>query len=163
MLSFNPILHAERGIEEVAQPLSLLGTEADGDPLGDGESIAAVVMSRPTVVGGAFPESVVIAMCSPHRIADAPENFPQESNLIVMVGATIVAEWGEAFHTVSADFSEAKIEENSGVTIRQVMQLTAVCLQENLKGAYDGKPIKITWKAPQDLVIPEGVLPAEIE
>jgi hypothetical protein len=160
---YSPALWAERGIEAVAQPLSLLGTEADGDPLGDGESIAAIIMTRPTVVGGAYPESVVHAMCLPHQIADAPENFPKESNLIVMVGANITAEWGEANHTVIADFSQASIDEDSGATLLQVMQITAICLQQNLESRSDGKPIKILWKAPQDLVIPEGSLPDEIK
>ncbi len=161
--SMSQTVWAERGIEAVAQPLSLLGTEADGDPLGDGESIAAIIMTRPTVVGGAFPESVVHAMCLPHQIADAPEDFPEESNLIVMVGAKITAEWGEQHHTVIADFSHASIEEESGATLLQVMQLTAICLQKNLESKADGRPIKIVWKAPLDLVIPDGLLPVEIK
>jgi hypothetical protein len=163
LMNLCPAVWAERGIEAVAQPLSLLGTEGDGDPLGDGESIAAIIMTRPTVVGGAYPESLVHAMCLPHRIADAPDNFPIESNLIVMVGAKITAEWGEAHHTVVADFSQASIDEEYGATMLQVMQLTALCLQQNLMSRSDGKPIKILWKAPQDLEIPAGSLPDEIK
>lgn len=161
--SMSQPLWAERGIEAVAQPLSLLGTEADGDPLGDGESIAAIIMTRPTVVGGTFPESVVQAMRSPHQIADAPENFPKESNLIVMVGAKITAEWGEANHAVIADFPQADIVEEAGATLLQLMQLTAICLQKNLESKADGRPIKIGLKAPLDLTIPDGLLPVEIK
>lgn len=161
--NLSPALWAERGIEAVAQPLSLLGTEADGDPLGDGESIAAIIMTRPTVVGGAFPESVVHAMCLPHQIADAPENFPEESNLIVMVGAKIAAEWGEEHHTVVADFSQASIDEETGATLLQVMQLTAICLQQNLEGKSGGTPIKIVWIGPAGLQVPDGLLPLEIK
>ena len=59
--------HAERGIAEIFQPTSLLGTEADDEPLKDGQIMAATILSRPILVAGAFPESPVEAMCLPHN------------------------------------------------------------------------------------------------
>lgn len=137
---------AERGIAEIFQPTSLLGTESDDEPLKDGQIMAATIMSRPILIAGAFPESPVAAMCLPHKITGATEGFPEESNLIVLIGAKIEAEFGEKFHTVTADFSQAKASDDLGVTLLQVMQLTAVCLQRNLERS--SKPIKIQWKTP---------------
>ena len=139
-------VHAERGIAEIFQPTSLLGTESDDEPLKDGQIMAATILSRPILVAGAFPESPVAAMCLPHKITGATAGFPEESNLIVLVGAKIDAEFGEKFHTVTADFSQARASDDLGVTLLQVMQLTAECLQRNLQGS--SMPIKIQWKTP---------------
>lgn len=162
-ISCGSLLHAERQIAEIAQPLSLLGTDADDDPLGDGESLAATIASRPTVVGGAFPECVVAAMALPHHVAGAPEGFPEESNLIILVGAVLTAEWGEEFHTVTADFSSAKVPDELGLSLLQVMQLTARCLQENLRSEANERPIKIVWKVPTGMTIPVDALPATVK
>ena len=154
-------VHAERGIAEIFQPTSLLGTESDDQPLKDGQIMAASILSRPILVAGAFPESPVAAMCLPHKITGATSGFPEESNLIVLVGAKVDAEFGEKFHTVTADFSHAKASDDLGVTLLQVMQLTAECLQRNLRGS--SMPIKIQWKTPPRQ---EGIaekLPKEIK
>ena len=154
-------VHAERGIAEIFQPTSLLGTESDDEPLKDGQVMAATILSRPILVAGAFPESPVEAMCLPHKITGATAGFPEESNLIVLVGAKLDAEFGEKFHTVSADFSHARASDDLGVTLLQVMQLTAECLQRNLRGS--SMPIKIEWKTPARQ---EGIadkLPKEIK
>ena len=147
---------------QVYQPTSLLGTEMDGDPLNTGESMAATIVSRPVLVGGAFPESPVQAISLPHRIAGAGESFPSESNLIVMVGGRVHAEHGEKEHRIIADFSKAKVPENLGVTLVQVMRLTALCLHKTL-GTEHGRPIKITWLAPQGMSLDDAKLPLEIK
>src|SRR4030095_11853601 len=72
-------VHAERGIAEIFQPTSLLGTESDDEPLKDGQIMAATILSRPILVAGAFPESPVAAMCLPHKITGATAGFPEES------------------------------------------------------------------------------------
>ena len=94
---------------------------------------------------GRFPSLLSKRWCLPHRIAGAGEGFPHESNLIVIVGAKIHAEWGEKSHTVIADFTEAKVSEEFGVSLPQVMQLTAECLKRNLRGEMT-IPIRIQWK-----------------
>lgn len=84
-------LQAENSLIQVYHPTSLLGTELDGNPLGTGASIAATNVSRPVLVGGAFPESPVHAISLPRRIAGAGYGLPEESNLIVLVGGRIHA------------------------------------------------------------------------
>ena len=140
--------YAERQIVEIFQPTSLLGTDTEDEPLTKGQAMAARILRRPVLIGGAFPESPVDAMCLPHRIAGADDGFPNESNLIVLVGAKIHAEWGEKVHTVIADFTDAKASEELGVSLLQVMQLTAECLKRNLRGEAT-TPIRIQWKAPK--------------
>jgi hypothetical protein len=154
-------VHAESGIAEIFQPTSLLGTESDDEPLKDGQIMAATILSRPILVAGAFPESPVAAMCLPHKITGATAGFPEESNLIVLVGAKIDAEFGEKFHTVTADFSHARASDDLGVTLLQVMQLSAECLQRNLQRS--SMPIKIQWKTPPRQEGLADKLPKEIK
>jgi hypothetical protein len=167
MLLFASVLfsfpvHAERQIAEIFQPTSLLGTDTEDEPLKDGQSMAATILSRPILIGGAFPESPVQAMCLPHKIAGAPQGFPKERNLIVLVGAKLDAAWGEKSHTVTADFSRAKASDDLGVTLLQVMQLTAECLQRNLRSS-ESTPIMIHWKTPAGNAVPADKLPKEIK
>ena len=123
---------------------------------------AATIVSRPMIVGGAFPESAIHAISLPHRIAGADANFPNESNLIVLVGEVLQAKDGEEEHQVTADFSKAKVPENPGVTLVQVMQMTALCLEKTL-GDDLQKPIQIIWIAPEGVSLSEAELPLSIE
>ncbi len=162
MIALQFPLHAERSLIEVYQPTSLLGTEMDGDPLGTGESLCAVIVSRPVLIGGAFPEDPVYAISLPHHIVGAPDGFPKESNLIVLVGADIHAEYGDKEHRIIADFSKAKVPENFGVTLIQVMKISALCLQKTL-GDQNEKTIRITWLAPEGVSLVDAGLPSEIK
>jgi len=154
-------LDAERALIDVYQPTSLLGTDLVADPLGTGE-IAATIVIRPVIIGGAFPESPVHAISLPHKLAGVPNGFPQESNLIVIVGGKVHAEWGQTEHQIIADFSKAKVPGNLGVTLIQVMKMTAVCLQKTL-GTQHEKPIKIKWLAPEGISLADARLPTEIK
>ena len=161
-MAIQSVAHAERALIDVYQPTSLLGTEGEADPLGTGVYIAATIVSRPAIIGGAFPESPVHAVSLPHKIAGATEGFPNESNLIVLVGADVRAEWGETEHRIIADFSKAKVPENYGVTLIQVMQMTALCLEKTL-GTQHEKPIRITWLSPEGISLAKAGLPLEIK
>ena len=162
MVALQSSLYAERSLIQVYQPTSLLGTELDDDPLETGESLAATIVSRPVIIGGAFPEAPVHAISLPHRIAGAGKDFPDESNLIVLIGAEIHAEYGDKEHRIVADFSRTKIPDNLGVTLLQVMKLSALCLQKTLGDQYQ-KPIRISWIAPKGVSITDGQLPLEIK
>ena len=155
-------LHVENSLMQVYQPTSLLGTELDGDPLDIGESVCAIIVSRPVLIGGAFPESPVHAISLPHRIAGTDKNFPEESNLIVLVGGRVHAEHGYKEHRITADFSKAKVPENFGVTLVQVMKIKALCLLKTL-GTEHERPIKITWIAPEGMSLSDVMLPTEIK
>lgn len=153
---------AERSLIAAYQPTSLLGTEGESDPLETGEWIAATIVSRPVIIGGAFPESLVHAVSLPHKIAGATDGFPEESNLIVIVGGNVHAEWGQEEDQIIADFSRAKVPENLGVTLIQVMKMTALCLEKTLGNQHE-KPIKIKWIAPEGVSLTDANLPTEIK
>lgn len=65
-------------------------------------------------------------------------------------------------HRIIADFSKAKVPENYGVTLIQVMQMTALCLEKTL-GIQHEKPIKITWLSPDGVSLAKAGLPLEIK
>jgi len=85
----------------------------------------------------------------PHHIPGAPDNFPDESNLILLTGGKVHAQWGEKEHEIIVDFSNAsnaKTQEKFGVTLIQVMQITAICIQKTISPIHDKteQDIKIT-------------------
>ena len=155
-------LNAERALIDVFQPTSLLGTEGEADPLRSGEHIAATIVSRPVIIGGAYPEGPVGAISLPHKLSGAPEGFPAESNLIVLVGGKVWAEQGEKEHQITVDFSNAKVPENLGVSLVQVMKITALCLQKTLGTGHE-RPFRITWLSPEGISIVDAKLPLEIK
>ena len=120
-------VRAQSLLIDVYQPTSLSGTEMEGDPLGTGEGINAVIVSRPVVVDWFFPKSTVHAISLPHKIANSPDGFPEESNLIVTVGGNVYVKSGEAEDQIIADFSKAMVPKRFGVTLIQVMKMTAIC------------------------------------
>lgn len=157
-------LSAENVLMQVYQPTSLLGTELDGDPLGTGKNLAATIVSRPILVGGAFPESVVEAVALPHRIAGSGKDFPQESNLIVLVGGRLEARHRQGDrneHVIIADFSKAEVPDNLGLTLLEVMKVTALCLQKTLGDRHE-IPLRITWLIPEASEFDTSTLPTLI-
>ncbi|MGB3117910.1 MAG: hypothetical protein WBE58_03745, partial [Verrucomicrobiales bacterium] len=78
------------------------------------------------------------------------------------VGADIHAEYGDKEHRIIADFSKAKVPENFGVTLIQVMKISALCLQKTL-GDQNEKTIRITWLAPEGVSLVDAGLPSEIK
>lgn len=142
-------LRAERDIASVYQPLSLLGTELEANPLGADEPIAAGIFATPAVVSSAYPEAIVHAIGLPHRLYNAPEGFPEESNLLVLTGGKLEAGWGEERHKITIDFSKVSIEEHLGITLQQLCDLTLLCLSKSLQPGYsDGKTFALDWKLP---------------
>jgi len=156
------MLHADEALIKVYQPTSLLGTEMSADPLDTGEDMDATIVSRPILTKGVFPESYVYAISLPHHITGASKKFPSESNLIVMVGGKISMDHNEKSYGLIADFSEARLPENIGLTLLQVMKLTSLCLQKTL-GNKDETPLKVTWIAPEGISIVDAKLLTEIK
>jgi hypothetical protein len=142
-------VRAERDIVPIHQPLSLLGTELEAEPLGTDEPLAADVLATPTLVSSAYPEAIVAAIALPHRLYNAPEDFPAESNLLVLSGAKLEAAWGEERHQITLDFSKVTLDEHLGITLQQLCDLTMLCLRRSLAaGGTDGKPFDLRWLLP---------------
>ena len=72
-------VHAERGIAEIFQPTSLLGTESDDEPLKDGQVMAATILSRPILVAAHFP-NLQSRQCACHtKLPAQPPDFPKKA------------------------------------------------------------------------------------
>ena len=118
----------------IHEPLSLHGTDVDGDLADDGEALRAVVMARPMALSGAFPEALVEAIRSPHLIPSNNPNYKvTEANLLVLCGIGVVAELTEEQLMVRLDVSEMEIPEAVVLTARQVLRLAVIAVRRTLE------------------------------
>ncbi len=118
----------------VFEPLSLHGTDGDEAISDTGEALQACVMSRPMALTGAFPETLVDAIRSPHLI---PTNNPhykvQEANLLVLANIGIGAEMTPDGLIVRLDVSQLAIPPAVDLTTRQILKLAIVALRKTLE------------------------------
>jgi len=118
----------------VFEPISLHGTDADEAISESGEALQAAVMARPMALTGAFPESLVQAIRSPHLL---PSNSPlykvQEVNLLVLCNVGIHAEMTHDGLMVRLDISNMAIPAAVDLTSRQILRLTMVAIRKTLE------------------------------
>jgi len=127
----------------IYEPLSLHGTDADGDLSEVGEALRATVMPRPMALSGAFPETLVDSVCSPHQIlSNSPNYKTTEANLMVLCGIGIEAELTEEQLLVRLDVSKIEIPEEVDLTSRQVLSLVIIAVRKTLED----------YQQPQDFV-----------
>lgn len=118
----------------IYEPLSLHGTDADGELADVGESLHATVMSRPMALSGAFPETLVDSIRSPHEIPTNNQNYKTtEANLLVLCDIGIEAELTEEQLLVRVDVSKIKIPEEIDLTSRQVLGLVIIAVRKTLE------------------------------
>ena len=117
----------------VFEPLSLHGTDGDEAISDTGEALQACVMARPMALTGAFPETLVESIRSPHLIPTNNPNYKvQEANLLVLANIGISAEMGEDGLTVRLDVSQLAIPPEVDLTARQILKLAIVALRKTL-------------------------------
>lgn len=118
----------------VFEPLSLHGTDGDEAISDTGEALQACVMSRPMALTGAFPETLVDSIRSPHLI---PTNNPhykvQEANLLVLANIGIGSEMTTDGLIVRLDVSQLAIPPEVDLTARQILKLAIVALRKTLE------------------------------
>jgi len=118
----------------IFEPLSLHGTDGDEAISDTGEALQACVMSRPMALTGAFPETLVESIRSPHLIPTNNPNYKvQEMNLLVLANIGIDAELGETGLTVRLDVSQLSIPPEVDLTARQILKLAIVALRKTLE------------------------------
>ena len=83
------------GLNAIYQPLALYGTDYDSDEAEDGKMLQGVVMDRPMALSGAFPEVLVEAVSSSHKLASIGAYDEKEANLIPLCGVKVRAELGD--------------------------------------------------------------------
>jgi hypothetical protein len=118
----------------IYEPLSLHGTDGDEVITDTGEALQATVMPRPMALTGEFPETLINAICSAHKI---PTNNPSykvlEANLLVLCRIGMKAELsGEGLH-VRLDVSKLSIPTEVDLTSRQVLKLAIVAVRKTLE------------------------------
>ena len=118
----------------VHEPLSLHGTDVDDIISETGEALQATVLSRPMALTGAFPETLVESICTPHKIPSVNPNYKvEEANLLVLCKVAIIAQSTQEGLLVTLDVSRLKIPVEVDITSRQLIKLTLVALQRTLE------------------------------
>lgn len=129
----------------IYEPLSLHGTDADGDLSEVGEALRATVMPRPMALSGAFPETLVDSVCRPHQIpSNSPNYKTTEANLMVLCKIGVEAELSEDQLLVRLDVSGIEIPEEVDLTSRQVLRLVIIAIRKTLEDYQ--KPQDFTQK-----------------
>ncbi len=128
----------------VFEPISLHGTDVDGDITEIGEALQAMVCSRPMALTGAFPEDLVEAVRSPHLIPSNNPNYKvTEANLAVLCGIRLTAETTDAGLQVTVDVGALAIPADVDLTQRQVVLLVLVAVRKTLEAYQQGQTDKL--------------------
>lgn len=125
----------------IFEPISLHGTDVDGALTNSDEALQATVVRRPMALSGAFPETLVEATRTPHRLAtNDPQYDVEEVNLLELCAIGIAAEMTREGLVVVLDVSEAEIPREVDATLRQVMKLTALAVRRTLEVYQEPQP-----------------------
>ncbi len=118
----------------IYEPLSLRGTDGDEVISDIGEALRACVMARPMAMTGAFPETLVDAVRSPHLIPTNSKSYKiQEANLLVLCKIGISGERVGKGLVVRLDVSEMAIAPEVDLTPRQILKLAIVAVRRTLE------------------------------
>lgn len=129
-----PLFASTIMVVPIYEPLSLHGTDGDDVITDVGEALQASVMPRSMALTGAFPEVLVDAIRSPHRIPTNNPNYKiTETNLLVICDVGITGRMTETGLLVTFDISKLTIPPDVDVTSRQVLKLAMVALRKTLE------------------------------
>jgi hypothetical protein len=118
----------------IYEPLSLHGTDVDEVISDTGEALQATVMARPKALTGAFPETLVDSIGTPHKIPTNNPNYKvQEANLLVICRIGLEAELSADGLHVRLDVSKLSIPAEVDLTSRQVLKLAIVAVRKTLE------------------------------
>jgi len=140
----------------VFEPLSLHDTDGDEAVSDTGDALQACVMARPMAMTGAFPESLVDAIRSPHRFPTNNENYKvQENNLLVLANIEISAVHQQGKLMVTLDVAKMTIPKVVDLTSRQIINLTIVAIRKTLEMYQVGQdqplPVALIVEGTNDL------------
>lgn len=118
----------------VFEPLSLHDTDGDEAISDTGEALQACVMSRPMALTGGFPEDLVHAIRTPHRIVSNNPNYQvQEANLLLLCGILLRAEMVQGILVIHVNVAAMKVPQGIDLTARQILNLTIVAIRKTLE------------------------------
>ena len=121
-------------VAPIYEPLSLHDTDGDEAISDTGEALQACVMSRPMAMTGAYPEVLVDAIRTSHKIPTNNSNYiVPEANLLVLANIGIRAVKTETGLVIHLDVSHLSIPEDVDLTSRQILNLTIVAIRKTLE------------------------------
>lgn len=125
----------------IHEPLSMHGTDVDGGITETGEALQATVGSRSMALTGAFPEVLVEAIRTPHKLPTNNPNYQiEEVNLLVLCDIGIRAELKDDGLHVELNVSRLSIPEEVDLTARQVLRLAQVAIRRTLEDHQRSQP-----------------------
>lgn len=129
-----PVSATTISVVTVFEPISMHGTDG-GESLTESEEVfQATVIHRSMVLSGAFPEVLVGAIKSPHRLPTNDPNYQVgEVNLLILCGIGLEAEMVGDRLVVTFDLGRAEIPEEVDATLRQVMRLSIFAVRKTLE------------------------------
>jgi hypothetical protein len=133
-------------VVSIHEPISLHGTDVDGIITDTGEALQATVIARPMALTGAFPETLIESIHSPHKLPTNNPNYTvEEANLLVLCNVHIGAELKAEALMVSMDVSHLSIPEQVDLTSRQLLKLTLIALRRTLEEYHSphSPPLKV--------------------
>jgi hypothetical protein len=108
--------------------------DVDGMIADTGEALQATVIARPMALTGAFPEVLVEAIRTPHKLPTNNPNYKvEEANLLVLCNVNISAELTDEGLLVNIDVSQLSIPMEVDLTSRQLLKLSLVALRRTLE------------------------------
>lgn len=130
----SPLSSTTISVVPIFEPVSLHDTDVDEVITDTGEALQATVISRPMALTGAFPETLIESIRSPHKLPSNNPNYNvEEANLLVLCDIGIAAEVDDTGLLVKFDVAELSIPEGVDLTIRQVLKLGIVAVRKTLE------------------------------
>ena len=128
----------------IYEPITLHGTDVDEAISEIGEALQATVLPRPMALSGAFPETLVEAVRTSHRLPGNDPNYTvDEVNLMVLCRVGVTAEIVDQKLQVALDVSEMVIPEEIDLTERQVIRLAIVAIRKTLEVYQEPQPDRL--------------------
>lgn len=130
-----PLAATTISVVQIHEPISMHGTDVDDVVSDTGEVLQATIASRPMALTGAFPEALVQAIRTPHRLPTNNPNYKvEEVNLMVLcqVGISARAEENHSLR-IALDVSKLAIPEDVDLTARQVLKLALAAIRKTLE------------------------------
>ena len=143
-------------VTSIYEPLSLHDTDGDEAISQSGEALQACVMARPHAITGAYPEDLVHAVRTSHKIPTNNDNYQvQEANLMMLTGITVLAHKQGKTLNVRLNVANMNIPTEVDLTSRQVLNLTILAIRKTLE-AYQKEqgtvlPVKLAIEGTNEL------------
>lgn len=130
----------------VFEPISLHDTDMGGAITESGAALQADVCPRPMALTGAFPEDLIGAINTPHKLPTNNPNYQvPEVNLLRLCAVDVAADLRDDGLEVTLDISRLEIPPEVDLTARQVARLVLLAVRKTLEAyqAHQTETLKV--------------------